>query len=133
VPPAARWERIRAAVSRPNLGRTIDAAIISLERDNPRLVGLFPRDYARPELREALSALVETVDSVGVSGNSSEPSLSQLSEDFTGGYRSPFALVSPPAGDRERFSGLLNRLDDQLKALDHQLKQSQAFRARNGG
>jgi len=133
VPPPARWERIREAVGRPTLGRTIDAAVISLERDNPRLGGLFPRDYARPELREALSALVQTVDALGVAGDSSEPSLTQLSEDFTGGHRSSLAVVPPPAADREPFSGLLNRLDDQLKALDHQLQQSQAFRARNGG
>ncbi len=32
----------------PTIGKTVDDAMVALERDNPRLKGVLPKDYARP-------------------------------------------------------------------------------------
>jgi len=138
VPPAARWARLKEVASRPNgnVGRAVDAAIITFERDNPALQGFFPRDYARPELgREALLRLIEEISRVGEGEERPALALSRLCEGFRGGT-GRLALVPPPPQVRDepahRFANVLDRLDAQLKELDHQLQESQAFRARAG-
>jgi len=34
------------------MGKTVDDAMVAIERDNPRLKGVLPKDYARPGLEE---------------------------------------------------------------------------------
>ena len=50
VPPEARWEHIQAQAKQPTIGRLIDDAMSGIERDNPALKGVLPKDYARPAL-----------------------------------------------------------------------------------
>lgn len=137
IPPAARWERLRAALRHPNLGRTIDAAIISFEQDNPELAGLLPRDYARPELgREALVTLMENVERIGAGEGNVAEALSRLCAGFV--PRRPALSLVPPAHERTPlppFARLLERLDGldgQVRELDRLIEQSQALRARSG-
>jgi hypothetical protein len=70
IVPAARWERLHrmAAADNPgNLGRAIDAMVISVVKRNPRLEGVFPEDYSRPELsRSALASAVLAVSTLDV-------------------------------------------------------------------
>src|SRR3954471_19654001 len=70
IVPAARWERLHhlAAVPEPgNLGRAIDAMMISVVKRNPRLEGVFPEDYSRPELsRTALAHAVVAVSRIAL-------------------------------------------------------------------
>jgi len=50
VPPEARWEHIQAQAKQPTIGQLIDDAMSGIERDNPALKGVLPKDYARPAL-----------------------------------------------------------------------------------
>ena len=51
VPADARWANIQNQGKQPNIGTLIDDAMHSIERDNPKLKGKLPRDYARAVLR----------------------------------------------------------------------------------
>ena len=50
VPAEARWAKIAEAAHTPDIGRTIDDAMILIEKENIRLKGILPKNFARPEL-----------------------------------------------------------------------------------
>lgn len=50
VPAEARWAKIAEAAHTPGIGRTIDDAMILIEKENVRLKGILPKNFARPEL-----------------------------------------------------------------------------------
>src|SRR5919108_6165238 len=47
VPPEARWANLKAQAKQPTIGRLVDDAMAGIERDNPALKGVLPKDYAR--------------------------------------------------------------------------------------
>jgi type I restriction enzyme M protein len=53
VPADARWSHLQANAKQPTIGKTVDDAMVAIERDNPRLKGVLPKDYARPGLDTA--------------------------------------------------------------------------------
>ena len=53
VPAEARWSHLQASAKQPTIGKTVDDAMVAIERDNPRLKGVLPKDYARPGLDTA--------------------------------------------------------------------------------
>ena len=50
VPSEARWSKIAKAAHTPEIGKTIDDAMILIEKENSRLKGILPKNFARPEL-----------------------------------------------------------------------------------
>ena len=50
VPADARWSHLQASAKQPTIGKTVDDAMVAIERDNTRLKGVLPKDYARPGL-----------------------------------------------------------------------------------
>ena len=50
VPSQARWEIIKEAAQKPEIGVVIDNALEAIEKDNPKLKGVLPSNYAREEL-----------------------------------------------------------------------------------
>lgn len=50
VPEEARWAKIAAAAHTPEIGKTIDEAMGLIEKENTRLKGILPKNFARPEL-----------------------------------------------------------------------------------
>jgi len=50
VPPEARWSRLQANAKQPEIGRLTDDAMVAIERENPSLKGVLPKDYSRPSL-----------------------------------------------------------------------------------
>ena len=50
VPPEARWPHLKAQARQPTVGQLVDDAMAGIERDNPALKGVLPKDYARPAL-----------------------------------------------------------------------------------
>src|SRR3990170_5424796 len=50
VPKEARWSHLRASAPQPTIGTLVDDAMTAIERDNPSLKGVLPKDYARPGL-----------------------------------------------------------------------------------
>ena len=50
VPVEGRWSHLQANAKQPVIGKLVDDAMVAIERDNPRLKGVLPKDYARPTL-----------------------------------------------------------------------------------
>src|SRR4029453_3237367 len=50
VPPARPWTYPQRRDKQPTFGKIVDEAIVAIERDNPRLKGILPKDSARPAL-----------------------------------------------------------------------------------
>uniref|UniRef100_E6PF33 site-specific DNA-methyltransferase (adenine-specific) n=1 Tax=mine drainage metagenome TaxID=410659 RepID=E6PF33_9ZZZZ len=67
VPAAARWSQIAASAKSPQIGEIVDTAMIEIERDNPRLRGVLPKEYAKPSLGSTrLGAIVDLVNGIGL-------------------------------------------------------------------
>jgi type I restriction enzyme M protein len=45
VPQEARWSHLQASAKQPTIGRLIDEAMIAIEKVNPSLKGVLPKDY----------------------------------------------------------------------------------------
>ena len=72
VPPQARWAWLQGRAKLPSIGRDIDEAMDSIERDNAALKGVLPKDYARPALdKQRLGELIDLIGSIalGKGGN----------------------------------------------------------------
>jgi type I restriction enzyme M protein len=50
VPKDARWENIKSQAKQPTIGQVIDQAMFLIEKENPTLKGVLPKNYSRPEL-----------------------------------------------------------------------------------
>ena len=69
VPPEARWPKLQAQARQPSIGRAVDDAMVAIERDNPALKEVLPKDYARPALdKTRLGQVVDMVSNIKVGG-----------------------------------------------------------------
>ena len=50
VPRESRWSHLQASAKQPGIGKMIDEAMLAIEKVNPSLKGVLPKDYARPAL-----------------------------------------------------------------------------------
>jgi type I restriction enzyme M protein len=67
VPPEARWEYLQASAKQPEIGKLIDAAMDSVEVENPTLRGVLPKNFARPSLDvRRLGELVDIIAGLGL-------------------------------------------------------------------
>ena len=67
VPPEARWAHLKASARQASVGRLVDDAMAAIERDNPALGDVLPRDYARPALdKQRLGQLIDLVSNIRV-------------------------------------------------------------------
>ena len=61
VPEGHRWEDLRKAAKQADIGARIDSAMDAIEKENPGLKGVLPKNYARRELTPAtLGGLIDT-------------------------------------------------------------------------
>lgn len=89
VPAEARWEKINRDAKTPKIGETIDEAMIAIEKENPSLKLVLPKNYSRPQLDK--TRLGETVDlitniKVGDSENRKTDTLGRTYEYFLGKF-----------------------------------------------
>src|SRR5512136_2780365 len=72
VPPEARWALLKAKAKQPEIGRLVDDAMAGIERDNPALKGVLPKDYARPALdKTRLGQLIDLISNIRVGDQAS--------------------------------------------------------------
>ncbi len=65
VPKEGRWAYLQANARQPTIGKIVDDAMVAIERDNPRLKGVLPKDYARPALdKHRLGELIDLIGTV---------------------------------------------------------------------
>jgi type I restriction enzyme M protein len=61
IPEGHRWDDLRKDAKQPNIGTRIDEAMDAIEKENPNLKGVLPKNYARRELTpETLGGLIDT-------------------------------------------------------------------------
>jgi type I restriction enzyme M protein len=74
VPADARWSHLQASAKQPSIGKTVDDAMVAIERDNPRLKGVLPKDYARPGLdKQRLGELIDVIATIELTAASEGP------------------------------------------------------------
>ena len=69
VPQEARWPGLRAQARQPSIGTVVDNAMAAIERENPALRDVLPKDYARPALdKTRLGQVIDLVSNIKVGG-----------------------------------------------------------------
>ena len=67
VPPEARWSHLKSQARQPTIGQLVDGAMMGIERDNPVLKDVLPKDYARPALdKQRLGQLIDMIGNIQV-------------------------------------------------------------------
>lgn len=67
VPKDARWSSLKANAKQPTIGKIVDDAMLAIERDNPSLKGVLPKDYAHPRLdKQRLGQLIDLISNIGM-------------------------------------------------------------------
>ncbi len=85
VPKEARWSHLKANAKQPTIGKVVDDAMLAIERDNPSLKGVLPKDYAHPRLdKQRLGQLIDLVGNIGLGdkANRSKDILGRVYEYF---------------------------------------------------
>ncbi len=67
VPKEARWAFLQASAKQPTIGKTLDDAMVAIERDNGSLKGVLPKDFSRPALnKQRLGELIDLIGTIGL-------------------------------------------------------------------
>jgi type I restriction enzyme M protein len=91
VPKAARWPRLQDNAKQSTIGKLIDDAMVLIEKENPSLKGVLPKDYNRPSLdKHRLGELIDLIGTIGLgdSENRSKDILGRVYEYFLGQFAS---------------------------------------------
>lgn len=84
VPAEARWSHLQGQAKEPTIGKLVDDAMVAIERDNPRLKGVLPKDYARPGLdKQRLGELIDVIATIELTA-ASEGEQTHRSVDLLG-------------------------------------------------
>ena len=86
----ARYKGIQDKAKQSDIGKTIDNAMDAVEKDNPRLKGVLPKDFARRQPYIRLGELVDLVSTIGFSNSKyhSKDILGHIYEYFLGQFAS---------------------------------------------
>ncbi|MCK9150498.1 type I restriction-modification system subunit M [Methanobacterium alcaliphilum] len=91
VPSEARWDYLQDHAKQPNIGKLIDDAMDSIEKDNPYLKGVLPKDYAREALdKKSLGGIIDLIGTItlGDKESKSKDTLGRVYEYFLGQFAS---------------------------------------------
>lgn len=91
VPPEARWDYIQKNAKQPIIGKLVDDAMHAIERDNPSLKRVLPKDYAREALdKQSLGGVIDLIGSIGLGDEESKSKdvLGRVYEYFLGEFAS---------------------------------------------
>ena len=144
VPKDARWSQLKANAVQPTIGKLVDDAMEAVERDNPSLKGVLPKDYARPALdKQRLGQLINLITNIRVGDEESrskdvlgrvyEYFLSQFAsaEGKKGGeFYTPRCVVKLLVEMLEPYKG---RVYDPCCGSSGMFVQSEEFIAAHGG
>jgi type I restriction enzyme M protein len=68
VPKEARWQHLKASAPQPTIGTLVDDAMAAIERDNPSLKGVLPKDFGRAGLdKQRLGQIINLVSDISFS------------------------------------------------------------------
>lgn len=89
VPKEARWTQLQAQAKQPTIGKLLDDALVAIERDNPTLKGVLPKDYGRASLdKQRLGELIDLIGTIGLGDaeSRSQDILGRVYEYFLGRF-----------------------------------------------
>jgi len=67
VPPNSRWSYLVARAKLPTIGEDVDTAMDLIEKDNPKLRGVLPKQFARPQLdKMILGELIDVINNINI-------------------------------------------------------------------
>ena len=67
VPQQARWNYLVSRAKLPTIGEDIDAAMDLIEKENPKLRGVLPKQFGRPQLDKiVLGELVDLINNINI-------------------------------------------------------------------
>ena len=67
VPPNARWQYLVTRAKLPSIGEDIDTAMDLIEKDNPKLKNVLPKQFGRPQLdKMVLGELVDLINNINL-------------------------------------------------------------------
>ncbi|MDI9347826.1 MAG: class I SAM-dependent DNA methyltransferase [Methylacidiphilales bacterium] len=89
VPEKARWSYLYARAKTPTIGKDIDDAMESIEKENSSLKTILPKVYARPNLdKDGLGGLIDLIGNIklGTEAAKSKDLLGRVYEYFLGEF-----------------------------------------------
>ena len=89
VPHEARWDYLQDRAKQPDIGKLIDDAMDAIEKDNPNLKGVLPKDYAREALdKKSLGGIIDLIGTIGLGDKESKSKdiLGRVYEYFLGQF-----------------------------------------------
>ena len=121
VPKEARWETIRAHANNPDIGKVIDAAMETIEKENDSLKGVLTKNYSRQELDKTrlgeLVTLFTNID-VGTSAAKEKDVLGRVYEYFLGKFASAEGKLG---GEFYTPSCVVRTLVEMIEPFDGQI------------
>lgn len=141
---AARWSSLQSKAKQPTIGKVIDDAMVAIEKENPSLKGVLPKDYSRPALdKQRLGELIDLIGTIGLGDKESRSKdiLGRVYEYFLGKFASaegkaggefytPQSVVKLLAEMIEPFKG---RVYDPCCGSGGMFVQSERFVKEHGG
>ncbi len=91
VPKEARWTHLKANAPQPTIGTLVDDAMSAIERDNPSLKGVLPKDFARTGLdKQRLGQIINFVSDIalGSTADRAKDTLGRVYEYFLSRFAS---------------------------------------------
>jgi type I restriction enzyme M protein len=91
VPEKARWHYLQKNAKQPEIGKIIDDTMELIEKENPSLKGVLPKEYARPTLdKRRLGELIDLIGTIGLGDyeSKSKDILGRVYEYFLGEFAS---------------------------------------------
>lgn len=89
VPENARWNFLQKYAKQPDIGKLVDNAMELIEKDNPSLKRILPKNYGRSELnKRVLGELIDLIGTIGLgdSKNKEKDILGKVYEYFLGQF-----------------------------------------------
>ncbi|HAX61216.1 MAG TPA: N-6 DNA methylase [Elusimicrobia bacterium] len=144
VPKKARWHILRDNAKQPDIGKFVDDAMDAIEKENPSLKGVLPKNYARQNLdKQRLGELIDLIGTIGLGDkeNRSKDILGRVYEYFLGQFAdaegkrggqfyTPRSIVQLLVEMMEPFKG---RIFDPCCGSGGMFVQSEKFVAAHGG
>jgi type I restriction enzyme M protein len=91
VPKEARWSFLQSQAKTPEIGKLIDDGMSVIEKENPSLKGVLPKEYGKPSLdKRLLGELIDLIATIGLGDqdNRSQDILGRVYEFFLGKFAS---------------------------------------------
>jgi len=89
VPKNARWNDVKVNARSANIGKIVNEAMASIEKENISLKGVLPEDYSRPALdKQRLGDLVDLISTISMKIQGQKDVLGRVYECFLSRFAS---------------------------------------------